>query len=416
MDYDKITKNKRMTFYTFFLIIMSVCLNQSNIIFGVNISISDIFAVFIIIAIIFSNRFIIPLKEFIFFMVLSVSVIFTSVVLVPMIFDFNVNHNFIFRDYVKLIVIFVYFLIGFNSYRRQESEIIIKWFSIGTLILGIISVLYSFFNLSIYSNTFYFGGVRFRGLMNDPNYFSILQLGGIAYFLRVKELNRIIKVSVLSILVFSIIISGSKTGFISLILYGIIYYLNILSNKKKNYEKLFRYFLILVLGLLIAIILIQFSDALIAPITNRFPITERIFTVFEDFGSSVSSGGSSRGRVWSMAFELIVKSPLVGVGIGTFVDLNKHLYNYGAIAHNTYLQFMAEWGLVLTFVFLIYLFKNLYVITKSKVDSIDINASKDIIIIFLIGSLAISLNNARLFWIIFGIVVGSNRRLSKIKN
>jgi len=416
MGYEEIIKTKRATFYTVFLIIMSVFLNQSNIIFGVNISISDIFAGLIILIMIFSKRFIIPLKEFVFFLVLSISVVFTSSVLVPMMFDFSVNHNHIFRDYIKLVVIFIYFLIGFNSCRDHDSEKIIKFFSIGTLIIGIISVLYSFFNLSFYSNTLYFGGVRFRGLMNDPNYFSILQLAGIAYYIRVKELNSTIKAFILLTLTFSIIVSGSKTGFITLLLYGLIYFFNVLSNKKRSYDKIFRNLLIVVLGLLVTIMLIQFSDSLIEPITNKFPITKRIFTVFEDFGSSVSSGGSSRSRVWSMAFELITKSPLFGIGVGTYVDLSRYLYNYGAIAHNTYLQLMVEWGGILTFVFLLYLFKNLYRVAKRKAYNLNVAVSSDIIIIFLIGSLAISLNNARFFWIVLGIIISSNRRVLNNKH
>ncbi|MDD4146844.1 MAG: hypothetical protein PHS83_07135, partial [Clostridia bacterium] len=72
-------------------------------------------------------------------------------------------------------------------------------------------------------------------------------------------------------------------------------------------------------------------------------------------------------------------------------------------AENTYLQLAAEWGLPVAIIFFSYLF---YVISKAtfsrknkgETDSI----LRDILIIFLISSLAISLNHARLFWVVLG--------------
>lgn len=137
------------------------------------------------------------------------------------------------------------------------------------------------------------------------------------------------------------------------------------------------------------------------------PSAERILVIFTDFKGAISGGGSSRNEVWGLAFKLFVKFPISGVGVGTYVDLGKYLYNFGALAHNTYLQIVVEWGIVLSLIYFTYLFSNLRY--KRKMHRLDDLIVNDIIIIFLIGSLAISLNNARIFWLMLGVLRGYNR-------
>ena len=79
-------------------------------------------------------------------------------------------------------------------------------------------------------------------------------------------------------------------------------------------------------------------------------------------------------------------------------------FNYAAIAHNTYLQLFAEWGIPLAIVFFIYVFNiifNAYSKSKNEFEKV-LSVSVGIM---LFGSLAISLNNMRLFWLFLGFLV-----------
>ena len=77
-----------------------------------------------------------------------------------------------------------------------------------------------------------------------------------------------------------------------------------------------------------------------------------------------------------------------------------------AIAHNTYLQLLAQYGLPLTVMFFSYVvfitIKATFNNKKLIKNDYTIRTMRDIIIILLISSLAISLDNARMFWLVLG--------------
>lgn len=397
--------NRKVTLIIILLIFMSIFLNHSNIIFGINMSISDLFLFLLCILLILNRCFYIPKKEFLFFLLLSISLISTSLILIPnIIIGFKPNLNNIIMDYIKLIVLFSYFLLGYNVFRMNYTDIIIKWFSLATLVISFLAIFYTLFNITFIRSTFYFGENRFRGFMNDPNYFSILQLAGLVYFIRNTNLNRRFRFIAIITLISSIIISGSKTGLISLLIYMCIYTIN---KSKKSYNEMIKTIIKIMALSIIFLLFIIFSDTIIPYIIKILPSSERILVIFTDFKGAISGGGSSRNEVWGLAFKLFVKFPISGVGVGTYVDLGKYLYNFGALAHNTYLQIVVEWGIVLSLIYFTYLFSNLRY--KRKMHRLDDLIVNDIIIIFLIGSLAISLNNARIFWLMLGVLRGYNR-------
>jgi len=408
----KISSYSYISLFSIFVILMALSLNQSSVIFGVNISISDIFICFIFLNLLLNNNILIPKKELLFFILLCISVIFTSIFVVPIIFKFNVNINHIFKDYFKLLVLIMYFIVGYSLYRLNYSKKILKFFSIGTIIICLISILYFIFRFSFYRDIFFYGNERFRGLMNDPNYFSIIQLAGLTYFLRNSEIKAKYRILSILLLGFSIFFSGSKTGFISMIIYFFIYFMSKLKNKK--IEKVFFLLIIIILIIPLAmIIFIEYYTIIRDTMTKWLPVTQRIFAIFDDFGKAVSSDGSIRLQVWLISLKLLEKSPILGIGIGTYVDLSKFLYNYGMVAHNTYLQIIVEWGVILFFISMFYLFRNVFCCKGNKRTEVVI--IRDMIIVLLIGSLAISLNNSRILWMLIGMIASNNREV-KIKH
>lgn len=408
----KISSYSYISLFSIFVILMALSLNQSSVIFGVNISISDIFICFIFLNLLLNNNILIPKKELLFFILLCISVIFTSIFVVPIIFKFNVNINHIFKDYFKLLVLIMYFIVGYSLYRLNYSKKILKFFSIGTIIICLISILYFIFRFSFYRDIFFYGNERFRGLMNDPNYFSIIQLAGLTYFLRNSEIKAKYRILSILLLGFSIFFSGSKTGFISMIIYFFIYFMSKLKNKK--IEKVFFLLIIIILIIPLAmIIFIEYYTIIRDTMTKWLPVTQRIFAIFDDFGKAFSSDGSIRLQVWLISLKLLEKSPILGIGIGTYVDLSKFLYNYGMVAHNTYLQIIVEWGVILFFISMFYLFRNVFCCKGNKRTEVVI--IRDMIIVLLIGSLAISLNNSRILWMLIGMIASNNREV-KIKH
>ena len=76
------------------------------------------------------------------------------------------------------------------------------------------------------------------------------------------------------------------------------------------------------------------------------------------------------------------------------------------LAHKTFLQLAAEWGIPLTVA--LFTFISIILIKSNTVNESNTEISivlRDIIILLLVGSMAISLNNARVLWLFLGALV-----------
>ena len=151
------------------------------------------------------------------------------------------------------------------------------------------------------------------------------------------------------------------------------------------------------------------------------PASKRILSLFIDFKGAFSGEGQSDQNVEN-SIRNFAHSPLTGIGVGTYSGIAELLSGSRAIAHNTYLQLLAQYGLPLTAMFISYV---AYIIIKATFNNKElirndytIMTLRDIIIILLIGSLAISLNNARIFWLVLGSLafyLKTNIRIRKYK-
>jgi len=70
-------------------------------------------------------------------------------------------------------------------------------------------------------------------------------------------------------------------------------------------------------------------------------VRERFFLIFQ------SGGDASRYRLWTGAWAMFNDSPLIGTGVGLFMD---RLHEYSKLtaqyAHNSYIQILAETGVL----------------------------------------------------------------------
>ena len=387
---------------------MSIFLHQSTVIFGVNISFADFFCMMILFVLVINNGMSVPITPLLFFLVVSIQVLVTAVFLVPYTFMHNPDAIKITSDYLKLLATFIYFILGYNLTRFHLLEKTLKWYSIFGLLIGALGIFLTFFRIDVFSQLLFFAGIRFKGLMIDPNYFSILQITALVYISRLQTLKVRYKLLAFLITFLSVLVSGSKTGIITLFCYTMLRILEYVFLKKKKQRELIYQLFLMGLFIIIAPIMIHFVQVSSNNLVASIPAFSRIQFLFTDFGSAISEDGSGRAVTWQAALQIIQLAPLTGVGIGTYTSIAWELFHYNNIAHNTFLQLSAEWGIPIAFMFFTYVFFMLGKATNSSLYGAEMNLIlRDIIMILLIGSMAISLNNARVLWLFLGALVSS---------
>lgn len=382
---------------------MSILLHQSGVILGINISLADFFCMYILFYIILSKNLTLPIAPLLFFLIVTVLVLIAAVFFIPYFMSINIHPRSILSDYIKLVAIFVYFIVGFNIAKLNLIEKLMKSYTIFGIFIGIIGLLSTILNIRLFSQLYY-GGTRFKGLMIDPNYFSVIQITALVFISRSHILKNKYKVLAELTISFSILASGSKTGAITLFIYLILRILEIIIIKKKKLSLVILHLFFIVLIISLFPVYSVYLKQLINLATGSVPSLERVSSLFTDFGEAISEGGSGRDTTWKVALQVIQSSPFIGVGIGTYTSYASEMFNYNNVAHNTYLQLAAEWGIPLTIMIFSYIF---FLLIKSTKRQILVNNEipiilRDIIIVLLIGSLSISLNNARILWLCLG--------------
>ena len=405
-------------FYSVSLIAMAVLLNQSSVINNINITLADIFCVFLLLYFLIYLKLKLPAEYCIFFFILSSSVLATTAFIDPQLFLYTPEPNQVMKDYVKLLMLFVYFLAGYNIAGHGGGRSMVKWYCISALIVGILGLAVIALKTGFLSDTFLYAGIRLKGFMNDPNFFSVLQVTSLAYFMREKKIKTPMKVSVALVIALTVLASGSKTGLLVLMGYFVFLCMEFFLTSWKRANQAILLFLIVIISVLTAFLAVDGLTGLLQRVSDYIPSFSRINGIFSNFGSAISEGGSGRDTAWETALGLIRLSPASGIGIGVYPDIAFELFGERAIAHNTYLQLAAEWGLPLAGIFFAYI---VYAIGKVSLDKNAVLKSpcfprdsfhkdqtpimaRDILIIVLFGSFGVSLNNARILWLFLGVV------------
>ena len=207
----------RNTFITVFLFLIGIALSKSSVVFGVNFSLADFLVVFVVMYLLLEHMLIVPVKPLLFFMLVSVVVLFSSTFFVPRRFPVNPEFSAIVKDYIKLVAVFLYYVVGYSLASMGRADEVLRWFSRGGVAVGFVALLSPILGSRI-AFMYHGNSARFQGLMSDPNYFSVLQGCVVAYFLRRSKKDWKTYVSVFIVLV-SILMSGSKTGVVTIGVY-----------------------------------------------------------------------------------------------------------------------------------------------------------------------------------------------------
>ncbi|RJN31600.1 hypothetical protein D3250_05465 [Nesterenkonia natronophila] len=392
--------------------LFGVALNHTSLLYGFNLSVADAVAAIILAIALMTGRFFFPLSATYVFLMLSVLVLIVGGFITPVLFPIDLSASQMLSDYLKLATSFCYFLLGINIARTGYAPILLRVFALTAAGIGAAGIVLSSLPQAFQPELLFYGEFRFRGFINDPNYFAVLQIAAMALLWDDEKVRASVRVPALVILSISVLLSASKTGAIVLMIYLIWRLVRTMVSGATAPSSYVRFLWILLMLMAAGVLAVMASDPErrleLATTFEATPALNRLAPLLIDFESGIEGGGSTRDVAWGSAVTIIEAAPLIGVGVGTYLDVSQALTGHEELAHNTFLQIAAEWGLLVAGVFVATVIL-LMVRRPSGVDTMHLwLKNRDAVLVMLMGSMGVSLNNARQFWLILGILVATH--------
>lgn len=187
---------------------------------------------------------------------------------------------------------------------------------------------------------------RIAGMETDPNAFAtklVLFLGVIAMGFRKRKAFRHLKMLLAASLLGCIILSGSRAGLVTalalLAITGITRHKGTPSPEEEKRS----------LKLAVACV----SLAVLVLVTSL--CWQDLGTWFSSYFEARSRFSLSRVMLWEHSLEAFLKNPLFGVGQGMMSSVSYQLFGIEKQTHNTFIELLAENGIAVTVVFILYL-------------------------------------------------------------
>ena len=272
----------------------------------------------------------------------------------------------------NLVVFFIYFFAIypiFQNFSREKSRILFNvFFSVITVAdtVGVFLSLVQFFMLIGY-RVFDYKGLLIRqgfvesrlfGILASPNYLSIISLIIIIYlWMRLSVLNKVIKTLAISSIILNfayIVLSGSRTTYICLVVAALLYSLIKFeySNKAKSFVTV-----LLTVGLVfLSYNGVKYSSDLYlkahsAEIQLNKEKGENNNLTLERTDTSEENISNNRFAIWQSTASFIPKRPLFGYSAGNWYELGKtydasaYIIKEHYLTHNGYLELLFYNGL-----------------------------------------------------------------------
>jgi probable phosphotransferase licD4 len=273
----------------------------------------------------------------------------------------------------NLVVFFIYFFAIypiFQNFSREKSRILFNvFFSVITVAntVGVFFSLVQFFMLIGY-RVFDYKGLLIRqgfvesrlfGILASPNYLSIISLIAIIYlWMRLSALNKIVKTLAISSIVLNfayIVLSGSRTTYICLVVAAFLYSLIKFeySNKAKSFVTV-----LLTVGLVfLSYNGVKYSSDLYlkahsAEIQLNKEKGENNNLTLERTDTSEENISNNRFAIWQSTASFIPKRPLFGYSAGNWYELGKtydasaYIIKEHYLTHNGYLEVLFYNGIL----------------------------------------------------------------------
>ncbi|MBV2819814.1 O-antigen ligase domain-containing protein [Staphylococcus aureus] len=330
---------------TLLLIGLAVFIQQSSVIAGVNVSIADFITLLILVYLLFFANHLLKANHFLQFFI----ILYTYRMIITLCLLFFDDLIFItvkevLASTVKYAFVVIYFYLGMIIFKLGNSKkVIVTSYIISSVTIGLFCIIAGLNKSPLLMKLLYFDEIRSKGLMNDPNYFAMTQI--ITLVLAYKYIhNYIFKVLACGILLWSLTTTGSKTAFIILIVLAIYFFI------KKLFSR-----------------------------------------------NAVSV-------VWINAISVIKYTLGFGVGLVDYVHIGSQINGILLVAHNTYLQIFAEWGILFGALFIIFMLYLLFELFRFNISGKNVTAIV-VMLTMLIYFLTVSFNNSRYVAFILGIIV-----------
>lgn len=396
---------------TALIIAFGVALNHSSVILGFNLSLADPIAALLALAFIAARRMWVPPAPLLFFLLLSVHQIAVAVFLTPRWTHAPLPYTAIVDDYLKLAAMFLCLLLGMQIIRAGRTRLLLRAYITGSVAVSTIAVASIALPALTSLGDVFYGGFRFQGFTNDPNYFAVMTVAALAALWYDTEIRAHLRVAASVILIGGVLLSASKTGAIALALL-VIWRILGLHTAEDGAPRPRRFAIpVAVLGATSIALLLTPSSGIggsLAEIVARTPALERLAPLLTDFDAAIGAGGSERGDAWAVAVAIILFSPFLGVGVGTYLTVAERISGNEVLAHNTYLQIAAEWGLVFAIVLFVLIARYTLLRPSSASHRAAWAISSNALLVLLVGSLGLSLNNSRLLWVLFGVTIAAH--------
>ena len=273
----------------------------------------------------------------------------------------------------NLVVFFIYFFAIypiFQNFSRKKSRILFNvFFSVITVAntVGVFLSLVQFFMLIGY-RVFDYKGLLIRqgfvesrlfGILASPNYLSIISLIIIIYlWMRLSALNKIVKTLAISSIILNfayIVLSGSRTTYICLVVAAFLYSLIKFeySNKAKSFVTV-----LLTVGLVfLSYNGVKYSSDLYlkahsAEIQLNKEKGENNNLTLERTDTSEENISNNRFAIWQSTASFIPKRPLFGYSAGNWYELGKtydasaYIIKEHYLTHNGYLELIFYNGIL----------------------------------------------------------------------
>lgn len=348
----------------------------------VNVVVSDLFLLFMLLR--YSLKIRIPMYFTIFLLMFFLSQTIDIVTWYSLSDKFFTIDESVLREFVienvKFFIALLYLIIGYNLVKFNSSN-----FEKGLKIFPYLLLAESFVAIILWKLGYYPEAFspRFRAFVPNQNYLAITLNTGLAIFLYFSEKIHFLKKLFITILFFMLIfLTGSRGGIITFFVILSFSFIFISGNTFKRiiFAVVFLLSSVGIVLLTINFILPHISKS--SEIIRRLSMTLYIEKALEK---------SHRIDAFSFALKAIDETSLLGIGKGLYLTWTQYEFGQRILAHNTYLQIMAENGLLGILAWISLFVLNLKNINKSKLI---------IILPIFIASFSTSLDKYRLFWLL----------------
>ena len=275
---------KRTSIPFILLVLFGISFNQSLVVFGVNLSLSDLFLAIIFIFLLINKRIRVFKFGILFFLIVIINLILGT--LYSAIF-LNVSNTeiVVIRELLKSIVLFIYFIIG-ASFEQRELNKVTTSMAYTAFTIIFISALALFLRIDYLLMILSRDGFRISGFLNDPNLFSILIVISLCILLLERAHSSFIFRGALILMsIIGIIVSSSKTGAITVVVYFA--FLSFSHIRKSLSRTLWSVFFITLLCLLSVYVTNTYALELIK-MGAKVPQFGRVLLVFTNFYNTLA--------------------------------------------------------------------------------------------------------------------------------